>query len=244
VWAYLYQKIPLQWLMVLPIVVAIIFMLSLIGVFAHKGLRPNLIWIWVAILFAGIGLYLPDAAVSSKRTHVAEYMFLAIIERRAFSFHHTGIVLMIWTALMTALLGVHDEILQGLHVQRYYGLRDMVVNAFGALSGTALGHALGLFERGANESSHSIDGVAEKYERFGVLILSAAVVLWVLSLKHYIGVAIPWWTVLPLLLVVLGWLRFMKITNYKLRTANIFYGFGAATLLVPLASELLSLDFR
>ena len=246
IWAYLYQKLSLQSLVILPVAVAFVFIFGLIAWFAQAGSRPNLIWIVIAILLAGIGLYLPDATVPSKRIHVAEYMLLAIIVRKAFSFRHSGVALLIWTALLTALLGVHDEILQGLHVQRYYGLRDMVVNAFGAMSGATLGHEIGLFERDYLKNKDSENGVMTALEYLGIFVLVTGIVSWVLFLQSNPGAPSSLWPLAALVLIFSSWFGFsqLKMANGNNQTINILLLFGAATLVVPLVSGLFSLDFR
>ena len=213
VWVYLYQKLTLQSLVVMPIAVVFILIFGLMAWFARKGLRLNIAWFGLAIFLAVIGLYLPDAAVPSKRIHVAEYMLLAIVMRKALSYRHAGVALVIWTVLLTTLLGVHDEILQGLHVQRYYGLRDMLVNAFGAMSGAVLGHALFLFERDSNESNYASVRTLSPQERIGILSVTVGIVIWVILLKNYTGLAMPPWTILPLLLMVFCWFMFSKLIH-------------------------------
>ncbi len=242
IWAYLYRSTSSSLLIILPIAAALICILVLFTLFAKHGIQRSTLWLVPVILFIGIGLYLPDAAVPSKRIHVAQYMMLAILVRKALSFRHGGVALLIWTLLVTAILGIHDEILQGLHVQRYYGLRDMVVNLFGALSGAVLGYMLGMFEQNA-EGVTTVSITFGEYA--GVLFLTASVVAWVVSLQSYLGTNLPIVTTAPLIIVISAWFLFKLVNKNKkdYRTPNIVFILGAATLIVPVLCQLLPFQF-
>jgi VanZ family protein len=84
---------------------------------------------------------------------VAEYIILSFLVRYALSYRLEGLRLTLFTALVTALYGVHDEMLQGLHPLRYHGWRDIIVNSVAGLSGAMLGHGLVCFDAQGTEKS-------------------------------------------------------------------------------------------
>lgn len=93
------------------------------------------------------GLLLPDSQFPAKRIHVPQYVLLALVLRRGLAAHVQGGGLLVAGALAGALFGLHDELLQGLHPRRTFGLADLEVNAIGALAGSLAGHGLGLFRQ-------------------------------------------------------------------------------------------------
>lgn len=90
---------------------------------------------------AGIALALTDPAFPAKRIHVAEYMLLAFVIRFGAARIAAGLPLSVIVAVLTMLLGVHDELIQGLHPDRSFGLRDILVDGLAAAAGALLGHA-------------------------------------------------------------------------------------------------------
>ena len=70
-----------------------------------------------------------------KYIHIPEYALLFILVWLAFGNqrHSRSALLSAWFCVV--LLGITDELHQGLHPERYYGWKDMVVNAAGGLVG-------------------------------------------------------------------------------------------------------------
>jgi hypothetical protein len=88
------------------------------------------------------GLLLADPAFPAKRVHVFQYALLALVVRQALGGRIGGTALLAMAALVAALLGVHDELVQGIRPERYFGLGDILVNSVSALAGACLGAAL------------------------------------------------------------------------------------------------------
>lgn len=100
-----------------------------------------------AAALALLGLALPDPQFPAKRIHIPQYILLALVIRRGLAPHIEGGALVAMTALAGALFGLHDELLQGLHPRRTFGIADLEVNAIGALAGSLIGHGLSLFRQ-------------------------------------------------------------------------------------------------
>ena len=150
-WAWLSRQIgPGLLVRILPILVTLVVLLVIISRFVHRinqGRTINLVFLGLGIVCAVFALAIPDPHVPIKRIHVAEYIILAFLVRYTLSHRLSGASLTLFTFLVTLLLGVHDEMLQGFHPQRYYGWRDIVVNGTAGLSGALLGHGLLGLER-------------------------------------------------------------------------------------------------
>lgn len=171
-----------------------------------RGLR----WPWLAggIACLLLALWLPDSRFPAKRVHVAEYLLLAVVVRSILSLRLQGGRLFLYTVLVTALFGIHDEMLQGLHPLRSYGLRDITVNSLAGLGGACLGPGLQLFVRKRNACSltgtmsYSVLDLC----LFVLLLVLAAISLWalLLVLPNYRNHAIPWWLLAPLFGLLVG----------------------------------------
>jgi hypothetical protein len=106
-------------------------------------IRPVLLVLGLALAVAGLAL--TDPAYPAKRIHVPQYLLLALVLRRALSDHVGGAVLTAATILVTLIFGIHDEMLQGLHPSRSYGLRDMAINGTAGAAGALLAAGIGLW---------------------------------------------------------------------------------------------------
>lgn len=178
---------------ILPILVALSVLLLLAPRFiqrVNRGRRIRFAFLGLGIVAAFLALAIPDPEFPIKRIHVAEYILLSLLVRYTLSRRLGGLQLALFTALVTALYGVHDEMIQGLHSLRYYGWRDMIVNASAGLSGAMLGHGLVCFEElfpdkpAAGRSATASRGIL-----FTALL--AAVVWQILYLYHHRGAVIP-----------------------------------------------------
>lgn len=143
-------------------------------------------------------LLVPDPAFPAKRIHVAEYCLLAGIARYAMSFRLQGTQLF-WSSLLFAgVLGCHDEFLQGLHPDRTYGLRDMLVNLLGAAGGALIWQGLRFFSNrrlAVSAPAPRLDPWSLTY--LGWLLLT--VVALVIPFSAYTGTApLPLWPAVPL----------------------------------------------
>lgn len=167
------------------------------------------------VMLCTIGLLLPDAAFPAKRIHVAEYAALSLIARFSMSASLSGRVLFFYSCCFAAVLGIHDEFLQGLHPARTYGVRDMAVNALGSFGGGLIWHGFNLFsfpvrQRAADTKSR----VNRLY--LGWLFVSLLMLIW--PAYYFKGQPIPVWTVLPLLAAVLCY--FVYRNQFSPRSAH------------------------
>jgi len=74
----------------------------------------------------------------NKHIHIPEYILLAGILYEAIAIDYEGRGIFILIFVCTSMLGIVDELAQGLHPQRHYGLGDLVINSASALSGVLL----------------------------------------------------------------------------------------------------------
>lgn len=149
-------------------------------------------------------LAMPDPEIAVKRIHVMEYLLLSLYVRYTLSFRQSGGPLLIFSCLLSCLYGVHDELLQGLHPSRTYGLRDMLVNGVSAVGGSLVWHGLGLFHgRAAGEAT----GTAN-WSRFRILYiigLAAAAAAMAVPLIAHRHDVLPAWPFLPLAAAMVVW---------------------------------------
>ncbi|MDW7773390.1 MAG: VanZ family protein [Desulfobulbaceae bacterium] len=134
----------------LPVLVMLVVIAAVILRFVqrvNRGRQVKLLFLGLGIVGAFFSLAIPEPQIPIKRIHVAEYIILAFAVRYTLSYRLSGAGLTFFTVLVTGMFGVHDEMLQGLHQHRFYGWRDVVVNAAAGLSGSLLGHGLLSFEK-------------------------------------------------------------------------------------------------
>lgn len=101
--------------------------------------------VFPALIIAGTALALVAPDLPAKRIHIPQYMLVAALIRAALTRSPgtdslTGWQITLSTAGLTALLGVHDELAQGLHPDRTFGFRDIGINTLGGLAGALLLH--------------------------------------------------------------------------------------------------------
>jgi len=149
-WAWVSRELgPGLLLKTLPFMMTILVLLALSIRFirrVNRGYRIRLGFIGVGIVGAFLALAIPDPHLPIKRIHVAEYILLSFLVRYVLSHRLQRGHLVVFTILVTALYGVHDEMIQGLHSLRYFGWRDIIVNAVAGFGGAMLGHGLICFE--------------------------------------------------------------------------------------------------
>jgi len=91
--------------------------------------------IGAAVVVAVLGLLMTDPQFPAKRIHVGEYVLVAWLIWRGLAGRLDGWGRAAFAALIASLMGVHDEMIQGLHPERSFGLWDMAANACGAVAG-------------------------------------------------------------------------------------------------------------
>jgi hypothetical protein len=112
----------------------------LISVLIVHGRPGRWVMPLAGLAVAGAALALCDPAFPAKRIHVAEYALIALVLRVGASRFASGWPLTVTVTCLAGLLGVHDELIQGLHPDRTFGLRDVGVDILGGLAGALLAH--------------------------------------------------------------------------------------------------------
>ncbi len=72
---------------------------------------------------------------ADKHIHIPEYILLSWIWYRALALDYNGSGILLLVFICAAILGVVDEIMQGIHPQRTYGWTDMIVDAAASFIG-------------------------------------------------------------------------------------------------------------
>jgi VanZ family protein len=142
----------------LPVIVTLAVLALIVfrfGQRVNRGYRIKFLFLGLGMVGAVFSLAIPDPHIPIKRIHVAEYIVLSFCVRYTLSHRLQGASLTLFTVFVTVLLGVHDEMLQGLHALRYYGWRDIIVNGMAGLSGSLLGHGLMSFEKPGGQAAIS-----------------------------------------------------------------------------------------
>ena len=202
----LQNLLPKPALTLLPIGATFFAVVLLFVLLKKRTASPGFNWIW---LLAGaticlLALAVPDPRFPVKRIHVLEYMGLCCLVRYAMSWRLSGTQLLFFSVLATALFGVHDELLQGIHHQRTYGLRDMLVNGLGALGGGMIYHGAALFE-GDSRSFHQENSSDYLIGRLYIGWLVMGVLAFIIPLMGYRNDVLPYWPLLPLSAGLVFW---------------------------------------
>ncbi len=189
-------------------------------------------------------LAVPDPEIAVKRIHVMEYLLLSLYVRYTLSFRLSGMPLLLFSCLLSCLYGVHDELLQGLHPARTYGLRDMLVNGVSACGGGLVWHGLGLFAgRATGEAGKEVDR-----PWFGILHLAglaAAVPAMAVPLIAHRHDSLPAWPFLPLAAAMVLWSCFPAPDRSPIRHGLLSVHVVAFLfLLYPIAVNGLQIVFR
>ena len=85
----------------------------------------------VAIVFAVISL----ESNPNKHIHIPQYILMAWLLFAALSIDYYGGGILLLTLVCASLLGIVDEILQGIHPARTFGWRDMLINTAASIVG-------------------------------------------------------------------------------------------------------------
>jgi len=201
-WAWLSRALgPGTLAKMLPVIVTLAVLLAILLRFiqrVNQGYRIKFVFLGLGIVGAFLALAIPDSQIPIKRVHVAEYIILSFLVRYTLSQRLGGVQLTLFTALVTALYGVHDEMLQGLHSLRYFGWRDIIVNSVAGFSGAMLGHGLLCFDTHASRET----APSRKSVLVGQVVLFVALlatVVWqVIYLYHHRGDAVAYFSLVPI----------------------------------------------
>ena len=190
-----------------------------------------------------LALALPDPEIAVKRIHVMEYLLLSLCVRYALSSRLAGIPLLVFSSLLTGLYGVHDELLQGLHPARTYGLLDMSVNAIAALGGCLLWHGLAIFSSCSTAHGSGNDSLS-----FGQGLYLAGLTLCVPAMAVPLFLQrndiLPLWPFLPLAAAMVVWSCFFIDDRSAHRHGILAVSVVAFVFLAyPLAVNVLEITF-
>lgn len=186
--------------LVLPILITVTVLIVIFCLLLRTERKPQaqpgiaLIIIGTAICLAA--LIIPDPQAPVKRIHVIEYMALSLLIRYTMSVRLKGSALLVYSIFFASLLGVHDELLQGLHPLRTYGTRDILVNTLGSAGGGLIWHGFNLFERPERASDQHA-----RLSLFSALYLAwlfCSVVVFVVPLFSFREELLPLWPGVPL----------------------------------------------
>jgi len=166
-----------------------------VGVNMRRG-TLSVAWLWLAaaVILAVVGLSSTDPAFPAKRIHVPQYVILAIVLHFSIRGSDRTALTLLFIFLTVTAYGVHDELLQGLHPRRTYGLRDMFVNACGAGAGTLLVRALSPGDRALAPALEVRPGALVAFA-----LTIGGVFMFVLAGTAFRTDVLPYWTVLPAL---------------------------------------------
>lgn len=201
-WAWLSLKLGAGLLAnMLPIFVTLVVLFCVSFYFARRinsGYRIQFIYFGLGVVGAFLSLAIPDPNVPIKRIHVAEYIILSFLVRYVLSKRLAGAHLLFFTIVVTALYGIHDEMLQGLHSLRYYGWRDMIVNASAGLSGAFLGHGLLCCDNNDRYEIWKQSVSGGQWMAFGALM--AGVIWQIIYLYHHRSESMSLYIIFPVLI--------------------------------------------
>jgi hypothetical protein len=116
--------------MLLVLAAAIIYGIAIL--LAHRNWK-NLLYLIPCALIAY--LIMTQVSNPNKHIHIPEYVVMTWLLYAALSKDYRGKGIFILVFIMASMLGVVDEIEQGIHPARFYGLSDMAVNCASALIG-------------------------------------------------------------------------------------------------------------
>lgn len=248
-WAWLSRVLgPGLLTRMLPVAVTVVVLLLVALRFAdrvNRGYSIRPVYLALGLACAIFSLAIPDPEVPIKRIHVAEYLVLSFLVRHTLSHRLQGGQLLLFSALVTLLLGIHDEMLQGLHPQRYYGWRDMIVNGAAGLGGALLGHGLFCCVRPEIEEARArVRGPALLAALF--LLLAAATTWLVASLYLHRGQTLPLPALLPQAAVGLLFILLRPDLVFSSRLQHglqVLFWLTFGLLAYPLAARLAGLPF-
>ncbi len=143
-WRWVWRKLGSGPTAVLPFLAAFGVMIPIVRALVRRHSRRAWVWFGASLALAALALWLPDPAYPAKRIHVPEYMIVAFVLSRGLRERVDGWLAVVFCAVAVGLLGMHDELLQGLMPVRRYAVADVVVNALSGAAGAVAAYALGV----------------------------------------------------------------------------------------------------
>lgn len=223
-----------------------LFVLACLGAVAVRTARSRTRTDWFIVACAlacmAVGLMATDPDFPSKRIHVPQYVALALVVRRGLCSRLSGWPLTILGWAITMILGCHDELVQGFHPQRTFGLVDVLTNAWGAAAGVLLAHGFGWMETGRT------NGVSPpRTVTLATLCVLAAIGLELDALNAFKEAVLPYWTMTPLLGAVLAWACADAVSHYGegwRHALGVLVFLSGAAALYPVISHVAPLVFN
>lgn len=152
------------------------------------------------VIIAVAGIFAADPNFPAKRIHIPQYILLAVVVRRALLFDLPPRWIFPGVVVVTIMLGIHDELIQGLLESRTFGVRDIGVNSLGALSGAAMGVGLSLFSvREKTNAPIPKAPTPKAWTLVGISLVILGLVLMLAPLEHFRDISTPIWTMPPIL---------------------------------------------
>ena len=241
VWRWLSETFGGVGAMLVPFVTAVCLLIFLFVVRLGNKERLKIYWLYliVAVVLAGIALSLPDPKVPAKRIHVAEFMLIAFILRRGFCRWTNGIPLIVMTAVTGIVLGAHDELIQGLHPERYFGHRDIVVDGLSAIAGALAGHGLRLYD---NVPKRDEIWISPHWWSLALVVVGLIVFLY--PLPELREAPLPWWTVTPLVVTAFLWYFLDKTRRVVGDPASVMVWMVVSAALYPIMTRMTPVVFQ
>lgn len=120
------KKVPLAFVILLGVV----YLISSLAM--KKGIRSLALLVPCAIIVYAFVTLEPNP---NKHIHIPEYIIMSwiLFEALALDYRAKGIFILIF--ICSSLLGIVDELLQGMHPERFYGWQDMVMNSAATVIG-------------------------------------------------------------------------------------------------------------
>ena len=202
VWRWLSEELGKSGSALVPFLVAAFLLMVVFVARLRRKEQSQFYWLYLvaALVLVGIALYLPDSRFPAKRIHVAEFMLLAFVLRRGFCRWSSGVPLIVMTAVTGIVLGAHDELIQGLHPERYFGHRDIVVDGLSAIAGAFAGHGLRLYDTVPKREENWI-----RPPWWALAAVAAGLIVFLYPLPGLREAPLPWWTLTPLLTAAFVW---------------------------------------
>tara|TARA_B100000614_G_scaffold118610_1_gene106380 strand:+ start:404 stop:1219 length:816 start_codon:yes stop_codon:yes gene_type:complete len=248
VWRWLLAVVPYDGASAIPILAAVAVAGWAVLTLHRRRQEGRGSWLALgaAVALGVLALAMIDPHYPAKRIHLVEYIALAFVLRRAAAEHLSGTGLLLATAAIAALLGVHDELLQGAHPDRRFALVDVGVNALAGCVGALIGYATDLFAGVERSASVSRSG-----ESVAPVIAAAwmmfAVLLAVFAVSRSVGKdQFSLWMFLPMFGAGFNWLlvREDRSASGARWAVDVIVLFGLATALVPGLVDVAAFDFR
>ncbi|MEX2616671.1 MAG: VanZ family protein [Alphaproteobacteria bacterium] len=241
VWSWLGQWVGRETAAYLPYLALAAVLLSIL---AAKFRKPVFDWRFFVLgaAVAIVALLSTDPEFPAKRIHVAQYLVLALLLYSALSRDlPRGRYLCLAAAVMGTLYGIHDELLQGFHPDRTFGVRDIGINILGAVSGALIA---GAFVPPGKDPSGASAAHPDRSGTIAILTIVAGAGLLVLPLEGYRDQFIPAWTALPLLAAGLCTALLAPASFAGSLSFRVFAFAAFSLLLYPLASHVPTLRFH